>query len=113
MPYINTKTTAKLDTGTTERLTKEFGKAIELIPGKTEKWLMLSFEGDCKMAFAGISGDCCMIEVEIFGTAQDSSYDALTKDLTEIVSRETGISPERIYIKYEEISHWGWRGNNF
>ncbi len=113
MPYINTKTTVKLDTGATERLTKEFGKAIELIPGKTEKWLMLSFDGECQMAFAGIPGDCCMIEVEIFGAAQESSYDALTKSLTDIVSRETGISPERIYVKYEEISHWGWRGNNF
>ena len=113
MPYINTKTTAKLDTGATERLTKAFGEAIELIPGKSEKWLMLSFDGECTMAFAGKIGDCAMLEVEIFGKAQDSAYDALTERLTEIFSRETGIPSDRIYVKYEEISHWGWDGSNF
>ena len=113
MPFINTKTTAKLDTGATERLTKELGRAIELIPGKTEKWLMLNFEGECKMAFAGAMGDCCLVEVELLGSATDEAYDAMTKEITAIISKETKIPSNRIYVKYEEISHWGFDGFNF
>ena len=113
MPYINTKTTEKLDTGAIERLTKAFGEAIELIPGKTERWLMLNFDGECKMAFSGKVGECCMIEVEIFGRASDAAYNALTKRLTEIASAEMKLPPDRIYVKYEEIGHWGWSGENF
>ena len=113
MPYINTKTTAKLDTGATERLTAALGKAIELIPGKTEKWLMLGFEGECKMAFAGTIGDCCIVEVEILGKASRAAYDALTSRITDIINEEINIPKDRIYVKYEEIDTWGYNGANF
>ncbi len=113
MPFINTKTTKKLDTGAIEALKSDFGKAIELIPGKSEKWLMLNFEDGCKMAFAGSFDDCAMIEVEILGTASKREYDALTASLSDAVSKRLGIPKDRIYVKYEEISTWGFDGENF
>ncbi len=114
MPYINMKTSAKLDTGTLETLKSAFGEAISIIPGKSERWLMLNFEGDCKMAFAGdAERPCAMLEVEIFGGAEDSSYDELTKELSSIVEKHTGVSADRIYVKYAEVGHWGFNGFNF
>ncbi len=114
MPYIETKTTKAIDFETKERIKEKFGKAIELIKGKSEKWLMLSFSDSLYMSFAGDSQVAtAMISVDIFGKATDSEYDALTNKLTEIVSEELGISPSRIYIKYSEVFHWGWSGENF
>ena len=113
MPYINAKFSEKLDTGATERLKEAFGKAIELIPGKTERWLMLNFDSDGKMAFAGTFGKCAMLEVEIFGAASDSAYAALTRALCDAVHAETGIPADRIYVKYAEVCHWGCGGVNF
>ena len=40
MPFINTKTTAKIDKEKEIAIKEEFGKAIELIRGKSERWLM-------------------------------------------------------------------------
>ena len=114
MPYINMKTSAKLDTGVTLELKKAFGEAISLIPGKTERWLMINIEGGCDMAFAGdFETDCAMLEVEIFGTAKNEAYDALTKALCALVSEKTSIPSDRIYVKYCEVGHWGMGGFNF
>lgn len=114
MPYINMKTTANLNTGAIEELKNAFGTAISAIPGKTERWLMLNFEGDCKMSFAGdMSTDCAMLEVEIFGTATDGDFAALTAELCTAVNKIAGVPAERIYVKYAEVRHWGYNGVNF
>ncbi len=114
MPYINMKTSAKLDTGAIKELKNAFGTAITAIPGKSEKWLMLSFDGGCQMAFGGdMDTDCAMLEVEIFGTATDADFDSLTEKLCTAVTRITGIPSDRIYVKYAEVQHWGHNGYNF
>ena len=41
MPYIDLKTTAKVTKEKEIALKAAFGKAIELIPGKSERWLMV------------------------------------------------------------------------
>ena len=113
MPFIDTKTTVKIDKETELRLKAEFAKAIELIPGKSERWLMLNFSDCCHMYFAGSDEPSAILEVKIFGSASEESYARLTKALTEIICRELGLAPTRVYVKYEEISTWGFAGENF
>ena len=36
-----------------ETIKKELGQAIEIIPGKSERWLMISIEPDSRMYFHG------------------------------------------------------------
>ena len=112
MPYIETKTTRKIDKATADGLREELGRAIELIPGKTEKWLMLSFIDGLDMALAGVPGDAAMIDVSLLGHADDGAYAALTEKICEIVSCALEIPKDRIYIKYSEYERWGWNGIN-
>ena len=114
MPYIGTVTTKNITEEKREKLKSLLGEAIELIPGKSERYLMLSFNDNIKMYFAGSdSADTAFIEVKIFGSAKKEDYDALTKRITEIYESELSIQPDRIYIKYEECYNWGWNGANF
>ena len=114
MPYIRTTTTQKIDCNAEKSLRESFGKAIELIRGKSEEWLMLSFQDSVKMSFRGdATQPMAILEVSIFGKAKNEEYDALTKELCSIVTRELGISGDKIYVKYSEIDHWGYDGFNF
>ena len=114
MPFIDTKTSVKVTDEKRELLKSKLGKAIELIPGKTEKWLMLSFEDEVKMYFAGdASSDMAYIEVSIFGSAEEKYYESLTKEITNIFGEVLSISPDKIYVKYETTTNWGWNGRNF
>ena len=113
MPYIATKTNVKISADNEARMRAALGKAIEAIRGKSERWLMLSFTDEVRMAFRGETAPTAMIEVEIFGSASGAEYDDLTARITGIVSEELNIPKDRIYIKYEEIDTWGWNGANF
>ncbi len=114
MPFIETKTNIKLTKETMENLKSRFAKATsDSFPGKTENWLMVEFCDDSVMYFGGTSDPCMIVNVEIFGHATDASYDKMTSAVCEIVEAECGIPADRIYVKYEEIDHWGWNGTNF
>ena len=114
MPYINTKTTVSITPEKEAALKEKLGKAISLLPGKSEQWLMLSFEDCCRMLFQGCNGKpLAFAEVKLFGKASAADYEALTGRITEILGEELGIAPAGIYVKYEEVSHWGWNGGNF
>lgn len=114
MPYISTKTTVSINPEKREIIKKKFGKAIELIPGKSETWLMLAFEDNCSMYFKGSNENpLAFIEVKIFGKASSDAYSRLTKAITDIINEELGIRTDGIYVKYEEVSTWGWNGSNF
>ena len=114
MPFINTKTNVTITKEKELSLKQQFGQAISLIRGKSEAWLMLSFEDNCHMYFKG-DGEaaCAIVEVKLYGSASSAEYDALTERLSGIMSSELDIPQARIYIKYEEISYWGFNGHNF
>lgn len=112
MPFINTKVNVKISDSVLENLKTKYGKAISLIPGKSEEWLMLNFEDDCRMYFKGKAAPMAFIEVKIYGKGTPEGYKNLTAELTNIISGELNIKPEQVFIKYEEIGVWGWNGNN-
>lgn len=114
MPFINSKLSVKLSEEKKEAVKARLGHAIEAIPGKTEDWLMVSFEDGCSLYFKGNQdAPTAFVEVKIFGSAPDSAYDRLTELITSIYEEELNIPGNRIYIKYEEVLHWGFNGANF
>ena len=111
MPYIQTKTNISISKQQAESVKSALGKAISLIPGKSETWLMCEIEGDKNLYFAG-DGEtpCAYNEVKIFGNADKTSCEALTAEICKILNSELGIAENKIYVKYEMCSMWGWNG---
>lgn len=114
MPYISTKTTKTLTQEQKDTLAKRFGEAITLIPGKTEAHLMLGFDENITMYFAGKTGEpMAFVEVKLLGKAEKEYYSLLTKRICDILKEELGIDGKNVYVKYEEVTHWGFNGSNF
>ncbi len=112
MPLITAKTSVEITKEKEVILKEKFGEAISLI-GKSEGWLMIDFQDRKSLWFKGTDEDCGIIEVDLFGKASDAAYDALTEKITEIVCSELPIDKSRLYVKYNEIDHWGYSGFNF
>ena len=53
MPFIGSKVTVKISPEKEKTIKERLGKAIELIPGKSETFLMVGFEDEYKLYFAG------------------------------------------------------------
>lgn len=114
MPYIETKTSAKVTKEKELALKEALGKAIELIPGKSERWLMLNLIDGCRMALGGSTeSEVAMVEVDIFGRSTDTAFEQLTAKICEIMEEIIGVPSDKVYVKYREVDRWGWNGSNF
>lgn len=113
MPFIRVTTNATIKKGSHEELIEEFGKSITVISGKTEKWLMLEFKDQAVMAFSGSSAPCAMVEVDLFGAADEAEKSVLTSEICEIIESIVGVPQDRVYVRYLETDTWGFDGENF
>jgi HAD superfamily hydrolase (TIGR01509 family) len=112
MPCIKLFTNLALPRERQERLKARFGQAIELIPRKTEKWLMCIFHGGCGMWFQGEPGNLAFVEIGMFGSLDRQCCDALTAEMMSIIGNELDMAPDHIYIQYQPTDCWGWNGKN-
>ena len=112
MPFIDLKTSVDVSAEKADELKSAFGKAITAL-GKGEAWLMVNIDGGKKMYFKGLPGDMAIAEISLFGRASQAQYDEMTAQATDVISGILGIPSDKIYIKYEECSHWGFSGFNF
>ncbi len=114
MPFINAKVSVKLSDEKQEAIKAKLGKAIELIPGKCENWLMVGFEDEYSLYFKGQKFEkMAFVEVKIYGSASKKSFEQLTSKICSILNEEVGIPLDKVYVTYQEIENWGWNGNNF
>lgn len=114
MPFIGSRITVQVSKEKKEIIKKRLGEAISLIPGKSETFLMVGFEDNYSLYLGGKELEKgAFVEVKIFGKASDSDYDKVTSAICTIYEEELQIPQDKIYVKYEEVSHWGWNGRNF
>ena len=113
MPYIETTANVAIPSQKERAIKERLGKAIELIPGKTERWLMVSFRENASMYFQGSDAPCAICHVKLYGAGTEDAYSKLTAAITDILHDELGLDPSRVYVAYEEIETWGWNGGNF
>ena len=110
MPYIKTSVNVPLSEEKEKILVERFSSSISLIPGKTPDRLMLAFDGGARLSFGGTKEPAGVAEVKIKGKSTREAYNLLTAELTKILNEELQISPSRIYVKIDEVEHWGSNG---
>lgn len=114
MPFIGTKVSVPLSNEKEMKMKERLGQAISVFPGKTEKFLMLEFEDNCHLYFGGSnSAPLAYVEVKILGNSTKEYFSKMSYEICKILEDELDISPENVYIKYEEVTHWGWNSTNF
>lgn len=113
MPFINSKVSVSLTKDKIERIKEQLGEAITIIPGKSENWLMVGFEDNYNLYFQGNQDQpSAFVEVNNFGKIGSACCEKLTARICDILQTELSIPKKRIYVKYVEVSEWGWNGSN-
>ena len=114
MPCIQTPTSVSVSDAQKALLQARFGKAIEIFPGKTERWLMCTLCDNVPVCMAG-DGDApaAFVEVSLLGKSDRAHFERMTAEICDILADVLSIRPDRVYVKYEEVAHWGWNGGNF
>ena len=78
MPFIHTRTNRPISQEEEKSMAKQYGQAVAAL-GKSESWLMLHFEGDCRMYFKGDhQKPLAFVSVKLFGKAGSAAYQRMT-----------------------------------
>ena len=113
MPFIDSKITVKVSEEQKEVLKAKIGKAVSII-GKPESFLMVGFEDDYTLYFAGNKLEKGVyVSVDVFGSVSSAAADKMTAKICEIYETELGIPGNKIYVEYRGTGDWGWNGRNF
>lgn len=113
MPFIEIKTNIDVSDKSVSLIEKILGKDIEILPGKSEKWLMISVNDNQKMCFGGNDEPCLIALVDLYGKCDDKSLNSFTSKVSTFLSSELNIPKERIYVRYQFTDYWGYDGENF
>lgn len=90
------------------------GKAVEILPGMSEEYLLFGLEDNRKIYLRGESEiPCAYIEVGIFGNENHSGYKEFSLEVTKIFNAVLNISTKNIYIKFYDIESWSVGGMYF
>ena len=113
MPNMHFYTNLTVPSETKTEIKKAFADAISLIPGKSEKWLMVIIEDGKSMYLGGSDAPCGMVSIELLGSAEGKTYEKVTAEITQRLTKLLPLAPDRIYTKYSEYRHWGYNGEHF
>ena len=113
MPMINSKITVSVPQEKRDILKSEFGKAVAIL-GKPESYLMLGFEDNYDLYFAGKKLEKgAFVSVQLFGSVNSDSASKMTNQICKIFNEVLQIPSDKIYVTYQGIKEWGWNGSNF
>lgn len=109
MPFIHAKFSCDVTPQQEENIKTKLGKAISVLSGKSESYLMVQIEGNCHLYFQGNNEEnSAIFEVSVFGSASKHDYVKLTGELCDIAFDELSIQSNRTYVKFMETDNWGY-----
>lgn len=111
MPYIGISTSKKLSDVQKDALKSALGEKISVIPGKTEKALMIDIADGHTMYFAGEKRELAFLDVRCYGTTEFTNQKAFTEAAFAVVQEATGLTEDSIYLTYSEFPNWGTKGS--
>jgi phenylpyruvate tautomerase PptA (4-oxalocrotonate tautomerase family) len=114
MPYLKIQTNQHLSEEASKALAARSSAVVAEQLGKPERYVMTAVESNPAMQFAGTDEPLAYLELKSIGL-QESMTAAVSQALCSLVSAETGIQPERIYIEFADAPRkmWGWNGGTF
>ena len=111
MPFINVKTNAKLTSPQKEIIKRRLFDCIGIIPGKSDRYLMVAIDDGADMAFhRDAASRMAMVEVKLSGESTKDAYQRLTGAICMILSDEARVLSENCFVKFEEVKYWGHNG---
>lgn len=114
MPFVIVRLNQPLTKEDEHELKHRLGQAISLVPGKSEEYLLLSFEDNCRMWLRGRADEpVAYMEAAIFGNLDHRGFDRFAAAATQAFHEVLHIPPHNIYIRFQDIGTWSRAGRLF
>ena len=112
MPYIRVSTTQKLNERQQEALVSGLGKALEVIPGKDGRGLIVDMEDGKTMYLGGTKQDNLVFaDVRYYSNFEYHIKKNFTTAAFDAISKVLGTSKDRMFLTITEYNNWGGFGD--
>lgn len=111
MPLMSIETNQILSNNT---ILSALSSSIATLLSKPESYVMLKYEHNDNMLFAGTNQPLAHIKIKSLGLDEDKTA-LFSKALCELIQQHFSISADRIYIEFAnpERHMWGWNNATF
>jgi hypothetical protein len=114
MPYIEVKTSVKMDESKKNDLQIKLIDAVAIAFSKPKMYIMSNVEEPTALFMGGKKIEKgAYVSVSLLGATTKSVCQNLTKDICDILGSELGIEGENVYVTYHSVDLWGWNGSMF
>lgn len=113
MPYINIRTNIPIPAEKDEALKAGCFGVISSCLGKSSSWVMVNIEDNCRLSLGADNAPCAFVEVRNAGPLGRSQCSSMTAPFASVLSKETGIPEDRVYVTFGTPTAWGWNGGLF
>ena len=114
MPLLRVQTNHPLSPDSRSRLLRNASATVAEILGKPERYIMVSFEHNPDMLFAGTEAPCAYLELKSIGLPSERTREFSAR-LCDLIENYLGIPRNRVYIEFSDAARnlWGWNGTTF
>lgn len=114
MPVLNIVTNQAVPEADQPALLMALSETVADMLGKPEQYVMVSYQHNPSMLFAGQAAPLAYLELKSIGLPTDSTA-ALSARLCDTVHKHIGIARNRIYIEFSDAQRhlFGWDGHTF
>ena len=114
MPFLRIQTNHALPEQDARGLASKASALVAGQLGKPERYVMVSVENNPAMQFAGTDAPLAYLELKSIGLPEDRTGE-LSSALCQLMTTQTGIEAERVYIEFSNAARnmWGWNNSTF
>ena len=114
MPLLRVTTNASTDTVQSNDIPNRLSQAVAELLGKPESYVMVIFEQNTNMSFAGTDAPLAFLELKSLGLSEAKTT-KFSEKLCLLIQELLNIPPNRIYIEFSSPDRhlWGWDKRTF
>jgi phenylpyruvate tautomerase PptA (4-oxalocrotonate tautomerase family) len=114
MPLLRIETTVAVSEEKQNALLTSLSRIVAQTIGKPELYVMISIS-QAEMLMSGKHGDAAFVDVRSIGGLNGDVNQNLSRLICQLLKNSLGISPDRVYLNFTDISadNWGWNGETF
>ena len=114
MPFVMSKVNVPVNAAQESKFMSRLGKAIEILPGMSERFLLAGLESNCTLYLRGEKNlPTAYVEVSVFGNEIHYGYEKFAVAVTEIFVDVLDIPPQNVYVKFCDLDCWSVGGKFF
>ena len=113
MPYIDIRSTKKIDSETGNKLQKEIAGIMELIPGKNAGNTTISISDNYTVYRDYQPVESVFIDIRMYKESTFESKEAFAKELFTLIDKTLGISQSKVQMNFIEMPCWAANGELF